>query len=327
LIMLIQYFGFYLDVGNRARVTIPVFSSVALLAFSTAIFAMIPPVSTVSRSVLLLLLTYAFVFLIFVTQIFIVGLAVSCKECRSLIKDPVWIETGREKDDPSVKIMTWETPQKVSQMREKKLKETNPEELTTVDPIHKIGVSFAYFFVIHPTTLTKFEDRIEFVNLICRAVFISIFWIFLIPVFLAPVSIPSQVLGQGPAAMTHNKIGYIISSIFGPIIVSLMLIFLALYFAFGFGKRNKMMTVIDRKVKERTAFDMQVATAGWEDAKPAKKGDPMKMKEFKALEKQRAELRADIASVLKDMTLGTPTKIEEKPKGDGEKKGEKKQEI
>jgi len=218
--------------------------------------------------------------------------------------------------------------------RKKKLKETNPEELTTTDPIHKIGVQFAYFFTIHPTTLVKFEERIEFVNLICRAVYITIFWIFLIPVFLAPVSIPSQVQGQGPAAMTHSKVGYVISSIFGPIIVTVLLIFLALYFAFGFGKGNKRNKIIDKKVKERTEFDVRTATAGWEDAKPAKKGDPMKMKEFKAIEKARAELRADITSVLKDMTLGTPTKIEEKPKkegGEGEKKpkegGDKKQEI
>jgi len=326
LVMLTQYFTFYLELTNKARISLPIMSTVAMLAFSNTIFAIIPPVSDVSRSVLLLLLTYAYVFLLFLAQVFITSIGSACSELRKSIKEATYSVVGKEKEDPTKLIYEWNSPDKIALERNKKLKETNPEEIATADPIASSGLAWLYFFVIHPSNVDKFEERVETVNTVCRIVYIILFWVFLIPVFLAPVTVPAQ-SRFASSSYRHAPAGYTIAAIFAPIIITLLCIFAALFFVFGFGERNK----LDNRVKEKVAVQLEkdktTATKGWKKNQPSKEDKDMKADEYRKSQKARSQLREDIEMVLVSGKLGTFEAIETKPKKEGEKKEKDKDTI
>jgi len=314
-----------MEVINYARVTMPAACSIALLAFSNTINSIVPPVSTVSRVTLLLLLTYAFCFMIFVTNIIIVGLAKACRELENLTKEMGWIQVGKADFDPTLKVMGWSNAIQVKAARDKLIPKTNPEKLDSVDPLQTIGVSWAYFFTIHLTNLGKYEERLEFTNLICRIVYIIIFWIFLIPVFLGPVSIPSQQLGVANSIHFVNHTGYTIAAIWAPIIITVFIIVATLYFAFGFGEQSKLKKLIERKVKAKQEVDIKNATKGWKKSQPSKEMPTFyKAEEYRVRTARRTEFRDDIVQVMRENSLGVYVEKPKEEKKEGEGKKEKK---
>jgi len=236
LTMFACYFTFWVSLKQDARIAVPSASLVGVLAFSNTLLNLLPPVQYVTRTSLFLILAIIYILLVFFAQVFVRYTFATCedvekktgvaeklkekleKEAKEGAKDKKDKDGGEKKDKDGGEKKDKDGGEKKDKDEEKKddddkgkgkEHEKEPEKekeepkkkpVPLDDPMAKVKVDWAWFIIVTPKNYELYMQKLERINFFLRIVYLTIFLVFLIPVFLAPSTIPD--LPGAPASQT-----------------------------------------------------------------------------------------------------------------------------